>query len=94
MKPVLHDETVLSAENYGFGTLSDAMECTVSCEENGTYDLTLQYPVTGIHAEELLERRIISARPSSLRKPAAVPHLSHQPPDEWPVSGFGAPYLV
>ena len=65
MKPVLHDETVLSAENYGFGTLSDAMECTVSCEENGTYDLTLQYPVTGIHAEELLERRIISARPSS-----------------------------
>lgn len=65
MKPVLHDETVLSAENYGFGTLSDAMECTVSCEENGTYDLTLQYPVTGIHAEEILERRIISARPSS-----------------------------
>ena len=65
MKPVLHDENVLSAENYGFGTLSDAMECTVSCEENGTYDLTLQYPVTGIHAEELLERRIISARPSS-----------------------------
>ena len=65
IKPVLHDETVLSAENYGFGTLSDAMECTVSCEENGTYDLTLQYPVTGIHAEELLERRIISARPSS-----------------------------
>ena len=65
MKPVLHDETVLSVENYGFGTLSDAMECTVSCEENGTYDLTLQYPVTGIHAEELLERRIISARPSS-----------------------------
>lgn len=65
MKPVLHDENVLSAENYGFGTLSDAMECTVSCEENGTYDLTLQYPVTGIHAEDLLERRIISARPSS-----------------------------
>lgn len=65
MKPVLHDENVLSAENYGFGTLSDALECTVSCEENGTYDLTLQYPVTGIHAEELLERRIISAQPSS-----------------------------
>ena len=65
MKPALHDENVLSFENYGFGTLSDAMECTVSCEENGAYDLTLQYPVTGIHAEELLERRIISAQPSS-----------------------------
>lgn len=65
MKPVLHDENVLLAENYGLGTLSDALECTVSCEENGTYDLTLQYPVTGIHAEDLLERRIISARPSS-----------------------------
>lgn len=63
--PILHDETVTSVENYGFGVLSDALSCTVSCEENGAYDLTLQYPVTGVHAEELLERRIISARPSS-----------------------------
>lgn len=65
MKPVLHDENVTTVGNFGYGTLSDALECTVSCEENGTYDLTLQYPVTGIHAEDLLERRIISARPSS-----------------------------
>jgi phage minor structural protein len=65
MKPVLHDENVTTVGNFGYGTLSDALECTVSCEENGTYDLTLQYPVTGIHAEKLLERRIISARPSS-----------------------------
>ena len=65
MNPILHDENVTAVANFGYGTLSDAMECTVSCEENGTYDLTLQYPVTGIHAEKLLERRIISARPSS-----------------------------
>lgn len=65
MKPVLHDENVTTVGNFGYGPLSDALECTVSCEENGTYDLTLQYPVTGIHAEKLLERRIISARPSS-----------------------------
>lgn len=65
MKPVLYDESVLNAQNYGYGALSDALSCTVSCEENGTYDLTLQYPVTGVHAEDLLERRIISAKPSS-----------------------------
>ena len=59
MKPVLHDENVTTVGNFGYGTLSDALECTVSCEENGTYDLTLQYPLTGIHAEKLLERRII-----------------------------------
>lgn len=63
--PVLHDETVTSANNYGLGVLGDALFCTVSCEENGAYDLTMQYPVTGMHAEKLLERRIISARPSS-----------------------------
>lgn len=65
MKPVLHEESALSAQNYGYGTLSDALSCIVSCEENSGYDLTLQYPVAGIHAEELLERRIISAKPSS-----------------------------
>lgn len=64
MTPILHETDVTSIGNYGLGALKDALSCTVSCEENGAYDLTLIYPMTGLHAELLAERRLISAAPS------------------------------
>ncbi len=64
MTPILHEADVTSIGNYGLGALKDALSCTVSCEENGAYDLTLIYPMTGLHAELLAERRLISAAPS------------------------------
>lgn len=64
MTPILHEADVTSIGNYGLGALKDALSCTVSCEENGAYDLTLIYPMTGLHAELLTERRFISAAPS------------------------------
>nr|DAM50341.1 MAG TPA: tail protein [Caudoviricetes sp.] len=64
MTPILHEADVTSIGNYGLGALKDALSCTVSCEENGAYDLTLIYPMTGLHAELLVERRLISAAPS------------------------------
>ena len=64
MTPILHEADVTSIGNYGLGALKDALNCTVSCEENGAYDLTLIYPMTGLHAELLAERRLISAAPS------------------------------
>lgn len=64
MTPILHEADVTSINNYGLGALKDALSCTVSYEENGAYDLTLIYPMTGIHAELLTERGLISAAPS------------------------------
>ena len=64
MTPILHEADVTSIGNYGLGALKDALSCTVSCEENGAYDLTLIYPMIGLHAELLAERRLISAAPS------------------------------
>lgn len=64
MIPILHEDSETSIRNYGWGVLKDATSCTVSCEENGAFDLTLIYPMTGLHAEKLLERKLISAAPS------------------------------
>ena len=64
MIPILHEDNETSIRNYGWGSLKDAISCTVSCEENGAYDLSMIYPMTGYQAEKLLERRLISAAPS------------------------------
>lgn len=64
MIPILHEDNETSIRNYGWGALKDALECTVSCEENGAYELTLIYPLTGLHFERLVERKLISAAPS------------------------------
>lgn len=64
MIPILHEEDKTSIKNYGWGALKDALSCTVSCEENGAYDLSIIYPMTGLHAEKILERKLISAAPS------------------------------
>lgn len=63
--PILHEDSETSVRNYGWGALSDALSCTVEQEENGAYDLSVIYPMTGIHAEKLIERKLISAKPSS-----------------------------
>lgn len=64
MMPILHEDNETSIRNYGWGVLKDALSCTVSCEENGAYDLSMIYPMTGYQAEKLLERKLISAAPS------------------------------
>ena len=67
MKPILYSSTATSFNNQGLGTLSDAVSCTVVEERNGEYELTLQYPVGGIHYSEIEDRAIIMAIPSPYR---------------------------
>lgn len=66
MKPILYtaDETAFASN--GLGILSDAISCTVTQERNGSYELEMEYPLEGIHYEELALRRIILALPDSL----------------------------
>lgn len=45
----------------GFGALSDAITCTVTEERNGEYDLEMEYPITGIHYNEIGLRSVIVA---------------------------------
>lgn len=64
MKPVLYESTETSFTSNGLGRLSDAMSCNVVEERNGAYELTMQYPVTGIHFSDITHSRIICAVPA------------------------------
>ena len=69
MKPILYPATSTSWTSNGLGALSDAISCVVYEERNGEYELTMTYPVGGIHFDEIHDRAIIYAIPSPYRKP-------------------------
>lgn len=50
--------------NNGLGVLTDCLECMVTEERNGIYELEMKYPASGLHSKELIERRIIKAKPN------------------------------
>lgn len=61
MKPILYDKTETEFTSAGLATLVDALDCTVEEELNGTYELTLVYPITGRHYDLIQEEQIIGA---------------------------------
>lgn len=69
MKPILFPSTATEFNTHGLGVLTDAISCTVTEERNGTFELTMQYPDTGVHFDEITDRCIIYAIPSPYRAP-------------------------
>lgn len=69
MKPILFPSYETAFTSQGLGALSDAISCVVREERNGEYELTMEYPVGGIHYDEIGDRCIIFARPSPYRNP-------------------------
>lgn len=63
MIPVLYEDNETNFTTNGIGRLTDAIECTVSEELNGPYELDMRYPLTGIHYDDIREGRIILAEP-------------------------------
>lgn len=78
MKPVLFAPTATTFETNGLGKLSDAASCTVKETRNGAFELTLKYPVEGIHYAEIQQRSIILAKPNpvDLAQPFRVYRIS------------------
>lgn len=71
MYPILY-ETVTTGSvpsHYGLGVLSDCLSCEVTEERNGGYELAMEYPASGIHASDLITRRIIKAKPNFTDEP-------------------------
>lgn len=62
----LFASTATSFLTNGLGILSDAVSAVVSQELNGQYELKMQYPVFGIHAELIEQRSIITAKPDRM----------------------------
>lgn len=69
MKPILFPSTATEFKTQGLGGLTDAISCTVTEERNGAFELTMQYPDTGVHFGEITDRCIIYAIPSPYRAP-------------------------
>lgn len=69
MKPILFPSDVTTFTSQGLGALTDTLSCTVTEERNGQYELRLQYPITGIHFEDIQDRCLIYAIPSPHRTP-------------------------
>lgn len=67
MIPVLFAETETEFTTQGLGSLTDAISCRVTEERNGMYELEMEYPITGIHYEDIQYRSIIAAIPSPYR---------------------------
>ena len=51
-------------QHHGLGTLSDCVSCEVEQSRNGAYELTMEYRVSGIHASEIANRRILKVKPN------------------------------
>lgn len=61
MIPILYTGDEKLFINNGIGRLSDATRCVVTEERNGIYELELDYPITGIHFEQIQRGRLIAA---------------------------------
>ncbi len=63
MIPILYESTETTFTSNGLGRLSDAISCKVDEKKNGSYELEMKYPVKGIHFDDLIEDRLIFAKP-------------------------------
>lgn len=84
MIPILYEGTETSFTTNGLGRLSDAITCKVTEERNGSYELEMTYPVSGIHFEDITEGKIILAQPhdGGLKEPFIVYRI------EKPINGI------
>ena len=59
MIPILYDYTETTFATNGLGRLSDALRVEVTEGRNDIYELEMDYPMTGIHFDEIVPGRII-----------------------------------
>lgn len=64
MIPILFSPTDTSFETFGIGHLVDSISPHVIEERNGAFTFEMQYPVDGMHYDEIAMRSIILAKPN------------------------------
>lgn len=62
--PLLYAPTETAFTNNGLGALADCKSCIVTEERNGAFEMTMEYPVNGIHYKEIQQRSIIKVKPN------------------------------
>lgn len=53
MIPILYEKTETEWTSNGLGRLSDASSCIVTEERNGIFELEMEYPMTGVHFNDI-----------------------------------------
>lgn len=71
MIPILFNDTETQFTTNGLGALTDALAWTVSQELDGLFEMEMEYPASGAHAEDIQNSRIIYAEPSPGASPQA-----------------------
>ena len=69
MIPILYAKNASDFSNNGIGILKDAISCEVSEERNGSYSLTLKYPISGNWFSSIGEGSIVKAKPNEISEP-------------------------
>ena len=69
MIPILYREDETDFANCGIGALSEATDCTVTEERNGSFECRLRYPVEGRLYAYIKEDCIIKAKPNETSEP-------------------------
>lgn len=62
MIPVLYKSNEKEFTSQGIGSLSDALSCIVKEERNGEYELEMEYPITGVHFNDIQINSLILAK--------------------------------
>nr|DAE51430.1 MAG TPA: tail protein [Caudoviricetes sp.] len=66
---LLYPETETQFNTNGLGALSDSISCEVTEERNGAYEMQMEYPITGIHYNDIQNRDIIFVKPTPYKDP-------------------------
>ena len=61
MTPILYESNETAFTSNGLGRLRDCIRCECCEERNGVYEVEFEYPVTGIHYNDIILGRIIAA---------------------------------
>lgn len=69
MSLILYPYNETAFDSNGIGILADVVDDEVYEELNGQYELTVQYPVTGIHFSEIVTDAYITAKPNPVSDP-------------------------
>lgn len=67
--PILYESTETDFDHNGRGILGDCSYCIVTEEANGEFELSMQYPMDGIHFEDIRSRSIVKANIYKFREP-------------------------
>ena len=71
MFPILYEGINVGVvpQNNGLGVLSDAISCNCEEERNGIFEVTIEYPFSGIHAKDISKLRVIKVKPNFTDNP-------------------------